>query len=182
MARDAAWPAARVAADVQRTSGSVAARQVSFHADGDGANALINYGGGDLKNFPVEVVESLYPIRIHRYGLWEGSGGAGKHRGGLGVVREYETLVGDVDLSLWFERTRTPGWGLFGGEEGKVTSVLVDRGDGPEERLKVNRLSLPSGSRVVIRTGGGGGYGDPAERAEEASARDRAHGYVGRPR
>jgi N-methylhydantoinase B len=151
------------------------------HAEGDGTNALINYGGGDLKNFPVEVVESLYPIRIHRYGLRPDSGGAGTFRGGLGVVREYETLADDIDLSLWFERTLTPGWGLFGGEEGRVTSVLVDRGDGAAEILKVNRLSLPRGSKVVVSTGGGGGYGDPAERASEALERDLLDGYMTTP-
>jgi N-methylhydantoinase B len=148
------------------------------HAHGDGANALINYGGGDLKNFPVEVVESLYPLRIHSYGVWAGSGGAGRHRGGLGAEREYETLADGIDLSLWFERTRTPAWGLFGGEEGRPTSVLVDRGDGPEPMLKVNRAPLPRGSRVTVRTGGGGGYGDPAERDAAALERDLVDGYV----
>ncbi|HXF97533.1 MAG TPA: hydantoinase B/oxoprolinase family protein [Gaiellaceae bacterium] len=151
------------------------------HAHGDGTNALINYGGGDLKNFPVEVVESLYPLRIHRYGLNVDSGGTGRHRGGLGVVREYETLGDDIEVSLWFERTRTPGWGLFGGKEGRVTSVLVDTGAGPTEILKVNRLPLPRGSRVTVRTGGGGGYGDPAERDPEAIQRDLLDGYVTAP-
>jgi N-methylhydantoinase B len=148
------------------------------HAEGDGANALINYGGGDLKNFPVEVVESLYPLRIHRYGLWEDSGGDGEHRGGLGVHREYETLADGLTVSLWFERTRTPAWGLFGGEAGRPTHVVVDRGDGPEAVLKVNGLPLPAGARVAVRTGGGGGYGDPAGRSREARARDLADGYV----
>jgi N-methylhydantoinase B len=142
---------------------------------------VINYGGGDLKNLPVEVLESLYPIRIHRYGVWADSGGAGTHRGGLGVVREYETLIDDVDVSLWFERTLTPGWGLFGGKEGRVTSVQVDRGDGAMEILKVNRLPLPRGSRVVVRTGGGGGFGDPAGRDAAARERDIADGYVTDP-
>jgi N-methylhydantoinase B len=148
------------------------------HARGDGTSALINYGGGDLKNFPVEIVESLYPLRIHRYGLRGDSGGAGRFRGGLGVVREYETLAHDIDVSLWFERTLTPGWGLFGGGAGRVASVTVDRGDGPTEILKVNRLPLPRGSRVVVQTGGGGGYGDPAERDAEAMARDLRDGYA----
>lgn len=148
------------------------------HAGGDGANALANYGGGDLKNFPVEVVESLYPLRIHRYGLWEGSGGDGARRGGLGVLREYEPLGDDLTVSLWFERTRTPAWGLFGGEPGATTNVVVDRGDGPEPMLKTNRLSTPAGSRITVRTGGGGGYGDPSDRTSEARAADRADGYV----
>lgn len=151
------------------------------HAWGDGSNALINYGGGDLKNFPVEVVESLYPIRIHRYGVRVDSGGEGTFRGGLGVVREYEVLADDVTVSLWFERTLTPGWGLFGGKEGRVTSVLVDRGDGATEILKVNRFPVPRGSRVVVQTGGGGGYGDPAGRDPAAIARDLDNGYVTSP-
>ncbi len=148
------------------------------HAVGDGTNALINYGGGDLKNFPVEVIESLYPIRIHRYGVRPDSGGSGTFRGGLGIVREYETLADEVDLSLWFERTLTPGWGLFGGGEGRITSVTVDRGEGASELLKVNRLPLPRGSRIIVRTGGGGGYGDPDERSPDALERDLLDGYV----
>jgi N-methylhydantoinase B len=160
-------------------SGEATAVGWGAHADGDGTNGLINYGGGDLKNFPVEVIESLYPIRIHRYGLWEGSGGDGRHRGGLGIVREYETLV-DVNVSLWFERTVTPGWGLFGGEEGRATHVIVDRGRGQEQILKVNRLPLPRGSHVTVHTGGGGGYGRPDQREPEALERDIAHGYMSR--
>ncbi len=148
------------------------------HAGGDGSNGLINYGGGDLKNFPVEVVESLYPIRVHRYGLWTDSGGRGRHRGGLGIEREYETLGDDISVSLWFERGQLPGWGLFGGEEGEPTQVLVDRGDGPQQLLKVNRLPLPKGARVVVRTGGGGGYGDPAQRSTEAIEQDVLDGYI----
>jgi N-methylhydantoinase B len=150
------------------------------YAEGDGTNGLINYGGGDLKNFPVEVIESLYPIRVHRYGLWEGSGGAGRTRGGLGVEREYETLASGIGVSLWFERTLTPGQGIFGGEDGAKTSVLVDRGDGPQKILKVNRLPLPEGARISVRTGGGGGYGDPAARDPDAHEQDVLDGYVRR--
>ena len=147
-------------------------------AGSDGTDALANYGAGDLKNFPVEVIESLYPLRIHRYGLREGSGGDGEYRGGLGVERAYETLGDGITVSLWFERTRTPGWGLFGGEPGAPASVEVDTGEGPREVLKVNRLAVPAGSRVVIRTGGGGGYGDPRRRSDEARERDLVDGYV----
>lgn len=161
----------------QFVSGEATAVGWGAHAEGDGTNALINYGGGDLKNFPVEVMESRYPVRISRYGLWEGSGGRGRRRGGLGVVREYQTLV-DCDLSLWFERTRTPGWGLFGGEAGATTTVEVDTGDGPRRLLKVNRLPVPSGTRVRVATGGGGGYGAPAERSDADTSEDLADGYT----
>jgi N-methylhydantoinase B len=141
-------------------SGEATAVGWGAHAGGPGGSAMVNYGGGDLKNFPVEVLEARYPVRIHRYGLRRGSGGAGRHRGGDGVVREYEVLA-DVDVSLWFERTLDPGWGIFGGEAGQPTSVTVDTGDGPVPMLKVNRMALPKGSRLLVQTGGGGGYGDP---------------------
>lgn len=149
----------------------------AFHS-GDGTNALINYGGGDLKNIPVEVMEARYPLRIHRYGLRPDSGGAGRQRGGLGVVREYETLVDDLTLSLWFERTRTPGQGLFGGTDGAVTRVEVDTGESPRPLLKVNQLPVPRGTRVRLEIGGGGGYGPPEERDPAAVAADLEDGYV----
>jgi len=146
--------------------------------DRDGKNGAINYGGGDLKNYPVEVLESRYPIRVHGYGLRADSGGVGKHRGGLGVWREYETLAEQSTVSLWFERSQLPAWGLFGGSDGRPTDVVVDRGEGDEHILKVNALPLPRGSRVRIQTGGGGGFGDPAERDPESIRDDLENGYI----
>lgn len=150
------------------------------HADGDGASAQINYGGGDLKNYPVEVYESRYPIRIHQYSLGVNTGGRGKHRGGLGVVREYEVLTDDVTVSLWFERHNTPGWGLFGGEDAISTTVLVQRDESelPQQILKVNRFPLSLGSRIWVKTGGGGGYGPISERDQSEIERDILNGYV----
>jgi N-methylhydantoinase B len=68
-----------------------------------------------------------------------------------------------VYVTLWFERTRTKAWGLFGGQAGTPTQVHVTSGDRePEYLLKVNRRPLPRGSKVLVETGGGGGYGpDP---------------------
>lgn len=147
-------------------------------SDLDGADGEINYGGGDLKNLPVEVLESKYPIRVRGYGYREGSGGVGKHRGGLGVWREYETLAERVTLSLWFERGNTPAWGLFGGGVGSPTDVEVDLGDGVQHILKVNQLPVPKGARVKIMTGGGGGYGNPDQRDPALLERDRIDGYM----
>jgi N-methylhydantoinase B len=159
-------------------SGEATAVGWGAYAGGDGTNALINYGGGDLKNFPVEVMEARYPLRIHRYGLIPDSGGAGRWRGGLGVVRDYETLADDLTMSLWFERTRTPGLGLFGGQDGTVTSVEVDTGEGARPLLKVNQLPVPRGTRVSVRIGGGGGYGPPQERDPQDVEEDLTDGYV----
>ena len=149
------------------------------HASGDGESALINYGGGDLKNFPVETMEQRYPLKIRRFGLLADSGGAGRQRGGLGVVREYEIRADDADVSLWFERSRTPGLGLFGGRSGGIPEVTIDP-DTPHQRrlLKVNHLPVTYGTIIRAVTGGGGGYGSPAERAPDRIASDVADGYV----
>ncbi len=148
------------------------------HLGGDGANATANYGAGDLKNLPVEVLESRYPLHVHRYGLREGSGGVGRWRGGLGVEREYETLEDGTSVSLWWERTRTPGWGLHGGGSGQPGQVVVTTDAGSRVLLKVDRLPVPRGSRVVVRTGGGGGFGPADERDAEAVRRDEQEGYM----
>ncbi len=133
-------------------SGEATAVGWGAYLSGDGTNGLINYGGGDLKNIPVEVQEARYPIRVHRYGLREDSGGPGRSRGGLGVVREYETLA-DMTVSTWFERTRTPGWGLFGGRSGAVTAVEITEDGTARSLLKCNQLAVRRGTRIVVATG-----------------------------
>ena len=148
------------------------------HSGGDGVNAIANYGAGDLKNLPVEVIESRFPLMIHRYGLNVGSAGRGRRRGGLGVVREYEALREGSSVSLWWERTRTPGWGLFGGAAGSAGSVEVVRAAGTSKVLKVDRMPLAAGDRVIVRTGGGGGFGREQERAADDLIEDLIDGYV----
>ena len=143
----------------------------------DGANGMINYGAGDLKNIPVEVVETKYPLMVRRYGLREDSGGTGKHRGGLGIVREYETLADGMKLTLWLERSQVPAWGLYGGHPGKATTGTLMIGSESETILKTPPRRLPAHSVLVVETGGGGGYGEPSERDPEAVADDLADGY-----
>jgi len=143
----------------------------------DGANGMINYGAGDLKNIPVEVVETKYPLMVRRYGLREGSGGMGRHRGGLGIVREYETLADGMDLTLWLERSQAPAWGLHGGLPGAPTCGTLTVDGVSETVLKTPPRRLPAGSSLVVETGGGGGYGDPRGRDPEAAADDLADGY-----
>ena len=159
-------------------SGEATAVGWGAYQGGYGSNGLINYGGGDLKNIPVEVLESRYPIRIHSYGLRPDSGGAGRWRGGLGVEREYEVLGDGVTVSTWFERTLTPGWGLFGGSPGAVTEVKMTDGNQTIDLLKVNRKPAPIGTRIKVATGGGGGFGDPSERDPILHEQDLFDGYV----
>ena len=162
----------------QFVSGEATAVGWGAFQGGDGTNGLINYGGGDLKNIPVEVFESRYPLRIHRYALRNDSGGAGQWRGGLGIEREYEVIADDVAVSTWFERTLTPGWGLFGADPGAVTEVTMTYAGQTEDLLKTNRRNAPRGSRIMVATGGGGGYGNPAERDRILIENDRIDGYV----
>ena len=151
----------------------------AYHG-GDGTNGLINYGGGDLKNIPVEVFESRYPVRVHKYGVWPDSGGHGKWRGGLGVLREYEVLADDITVSTWFERTRTPAWGLFGGGPGATTEVTLTVDGETVPLLKANQRPAPAGARLNVATGGGGGYGDPEERDPDLALNDTIDGYTTR--
>jgi N-methylhydantoinase B len=144
----------------------------------DGESALINNVNGSLKDLPIEVFETRYPFRITDYQIRQDSGGAGRWRGGNGVVREYQALY-DCTMSLWFERSRTPAWGLFGGQEAQPPEVVINPGRPDERRLlKANGLRLKAGDVVRCSVGGGGGFGDPAERDPEAVRADVLDGNI----
>ncbi len=145
----------------------------------DGDSALIIFAGSTARNNPVEVVESrVGSMRILRYGLRADSGGAGRHRGGLGIEREYE-LLAPAYITFSLERKVTPPWGLRGGKDGAVNGVDIVSPDGSVRQVrKATRHAIAAGERVRIMTGGGGGYGPPAERDPEAVRRDVAEGYV----
>lgn len=125
----------------------------------DGETALINNVNGSLRDLPIEVVETLYPVRVDRYEIRTESGGAGRWRGGDGVVRQY-TMLADQDLSLWWERSVTPAWGLFGGRAGAAPQVVLNPGrDDERHLLKINSLRVHAGDVLRCASGGGGGYG-----------------------
>src|SRR5699024_1656919 len=148
----------------------------AFSAD-DGQSGLINNSNGDFKNLPVEVLESKYPLKINEYGFRLNSGGAGRTQGGQGIVREYE-LTKASNLSLWFERAKTPAWGLFDGLSGEAPEVEIITKDDKEKRLKVNSKSLDVGDKVIVKTGGGGGFGSPKERDEKKIRNDILDGLI----
>jgi N-methylhydantoinase B len=109
-------------------------------------------------NTPVEALEYAYPFRMIQYALRRGSGGAGHHRGGDGLVREIE-LLGDAQVTLLSDRRTTHPWGLAGGEPGAsgATTAIVG---GVEEKLpgKCTR-EMQAGSRLRVESPGGGGWG-----------------------
>jgi N-methylhydantoinase B len=150
-------------------------------AKGDGESALIHSAAGDFPNVPVETLEGRFPIRVRSFRLGRDSGGPGRFRGGLNVIKEYEVET-DCRLTLHFDRALTPQWGLFGGGEGgrsKVTLLPAD-GSPPRELLKIEQLPLKKGDRFICETGGGGGYGNPRDRDPERVKRDLFDGYVSR--
>jgi N-methylhydantoinase B len=138
----------------------------------DGESALINNVNGSLKDIPIEVYETRYPWLINEYRIRPDSGGSGRWRGGNGVVREYEAQT-DMTVSLWFERSRQPAWGLFGGEDAVGPDVVINPGRADEQRiLKVNGMKVRKGDIIRCASGGGGGYGDPVERAADQVSAD----------
>jgi N-methylhydantoinase B len=145
---------------------------------GDGEDGLINNVNGGFKDYPVEVFEVKHPAMIRGYGFRQDTGGPGMFRGGCGTYRKFE-IDPESRLYLWFERSVTPAWGLFGGRDAVGRDVVVDLGT-PQERhmLKVNALPLPPAAIVELHTGGGGGFGDPRERDPERVRRDVRDGYV----
>lgn len=145
---------------------------------GDGQDALINNVNGSLKDVPIEVAETKYPVFLRRYAIRQDSGGSGAWRGGNGIEREY-VLEADGIMSLWFERSRTPAWGLFGGSDAVPPEVVVNEGrPGEKTMLKVNAFRLKTGDTVVCRTGGGGGFGKPTERRRDLVEADLRDGRI----
>jgi N-methylhydantoinase B len=107
-------------------------------------------------NTPIEALEREYPLRIERYALRPGSGGAGRHRGGDGVIRAMRVLE-DCRLSLLTERRRHAPRGAAGGGDGALGE---NRLNGRQIGGKLSR-DLRAGDLLEIRTPGGGGYGPP---------------------
>jgi N-methylhydantoinase B len=148
--------------------------------DGDGiSNGCSTIGIS--KTTPIEVVEQRYPVLIEEYSLHEGSGGAGEHRGGMGV--NYTVLIrrGEARASFVMDHGRTGPLGALGGEDGGVNRVRVDR-TGQDEYIpphlsKDQDILVREGDRIHVSTPGGGGFGNPMKRDPKAVLRDVKRGY-----
>jgi N-methylhydantoinase B len=110
-------------------------------------------------NTPAEALEYAYPLRVRQYSLRPASGGAGKYRGGEGIVREIEVLT-DAEVTVLADRRTIAPWGLGGGNHGAKGKTCVIRQGGRVEKLpgKCNTRLRP-GERIRIETPGGGGWG-----------------------
>jgi len=126
--------------------------------DRDGVSGIHTHMTNSL-NTPVEALEYFYPFRVRRYSYRAGSGGAGLHRGGDGLVREIELLV-DSQVTLLADRRVFPPYGLAGGEPGACGRTTLIRRDGTQQTLP-GKCSVEgrAGDRVRIESPGGGGWG-----------------------
>ena len=140
--------------------------------DKDGMDG-VQVGMTNTLNTPVESLEAEYPLFVERYGLRPDSGGDGRYRGGLGLERSLAVETESV-VSLLTERRRHAPAGAEGGADGATGENLID---GEPVPAKTTR-TVAAGTTVTVRTPGGGGYGDPADRDPEARDEDRRDGKV----
>jgi N-methylhydantoinase B len=131
-------------------------------------------------NVPVEMIESDYPIRIERYGFAPDTGGAGKYRGGLGVIREYRVLADDIYFGVRSDKSVHPPHGLFGGESGAraVNLIRTEAGERVLPPMPMQPITLHTGDVYRHVMAGGGGFGDPLERDPESVRVDVLDGKV----
>ena len=150
------------------------------HPEGDG----LSHGNAPISTAtipPLEILEAAYPVKFTRWALREGSGGDGRHRGGLGAIYEIELLEEEADVFLFGERGRFAPRGVVGGRDGATNRFLYpDAGRivEPPMTSKLHGAKLKRGERVCLETPGGGGYGDPGKRDPALRERDVALGYV----
>jgi N-methylhydantoinase B len=148
--------------------------------NGDGMSGVVCSNDGDTHNSPCEQLEAKYPILFERFALRTDSGGPGRSRGGLGteqVVRALSPITVDVQA----ERMHCAPWGIRGGMAGKgnyVTTRIDGKVDQDRPNAKLRNQRLKPGDALILRTGGGGGFGSPLERPAEAVANDVRQGYV----
>lgn len=147
------------------------------HSGGDGEDGIMHPTEPGCRNNPVEVLESKAPLMIERYGYRMDSGGAGKHRGGVGIERAYKFLAPTNAIVINF-KTKTEPWAVGDGMSGIKNTVVINPGTPDEQEVGVSNTAFEDGGRIVNLTGGGGGWGDPLERGPERVARDVKQGFV----
>jgi len=148
--------------------------------DKDGVEAITN-PSQNMSNTPVEVLEARLPVRIEEYGLAQDSCGAGRFRGGLGLVRSYRLLADEAVLQLRSDRRRFRPYGLAGGTPAAASanSLLTERGEARPLPSKVT-MTIRQGDLVRHVQPGGGGHGDPLARDFDLIERDLADGKISR--
>lgn len=130
-------------------------------ADNDGCDG-VDCPLSNCANIPIEALEMDYPfLRVETYRLRADSGGPGHHRGGHGLERSYRILSDRVQFATYCDRFHNPAEGLFGGASGEQAETVIERGDDEVRLASKTAVTLNKDDLLVVRTGGGGGYGSP---------------------
>ncbi len=157
---------------------------LEFHND-------TNWGGGpdkdgldgqpgpmsNLANTPIELLEAEQPIRIDRYGFVADTGGAGKYRGGLAVMRDFR-LLAEATLQIRSDRRKFLPYGLYGGKPGTPASGILNPDTDPKDMPSKFLMTAQPNDVYRLVLAGGGGYGDPLERDPERVADDVREGKL----
>jgi len=151
-------------------------------AEDDGPSAMAPIDWGDLVTVQsTEVIETRMPLMVESSRLAVDSGGAGRTRGGLAMERALRVLVPGARYSLLSDGAVLPAFGVLGGLAGVPVSARIERQGAVEEFEMPGKVAghlLEDGSIVMVRSAGGGGYGDPLDRDPERVALDVREGYV----
>lgn len=130
-------------------------------------------------NTPIEAIESAYPLKFVKYELRQDSGGPGEWRGGCGIERGLRLLRGSATLSLLAERHKIPAWGVRGGKPGGLGEFSLLKPKGKPVKLKSKcTYKMNEGDTLIVKTPGGGGYGNPFKRDPELVLEDVIGGLV----
>ncbi len=155
---------------------------------GGGSGARFNKDGlscvqvhmTNTSNLPIESMEIEFPYRVEQYVMVKDSGGPGKYRGGLSMMKDIRVLDHDSEFTVKADRQNTPPWGLFGGKSGLAGQFMMDPKT-PEAQVidsKKSGVALKSGHIIRCRMPGAGGYGNPLERDKKLIAYDLEEGYI----
>ena len=144
----------------------------------DGVDAVHTHMTNTM-NTPIEAIETVHPIRFLKYELRKDSGGPGRWRGGVGLERSWMLQAPSATLSVLAERTEIPPWGLYRGKAGAKGEYYIIKPDGRRVKLRSKcTVKIEEGDIFVVRTPGGGGYGNPLERTPELVHRDVLDGLI----
>lgn len=147
------------------------------HSEGDGEDGIMHVTEPGCRNSPIEVLETKAPILIEDYGYRPDSGGPGKFRGGVGVVRTYRFLAAASAIVINY-KTKTRPWSIGLGLPGSSNTVVLRPGTDLEEHVGVSYTHFGAGERIRNVTGGGGGWGDPLDRDPQLVVADVRSGFV----
>jgi N-methylhydantoinase B len=148
--------------------------------DKDGESGLVCVGDGETHIIPIEVCETRYGVLVDQYGFDICEGGAGRYRGGRGLVRDYLITADEAWYTGTFGRHKFTPWAMEGGQEGSPNYTKFIFADGREPVVvgKSACVHLKKGDVARLITATGGGWGNPYERPVEAVQEDVKHGYI----